>query len=222
MISKKLAIDVLNEALATGADYAEIFYEDSSSNSISIENGKVETATSNALCGVGLRLLKENQCIYGYTNDLSKKGLFALANSLNKSLNGKRVLTVDNLDMIRCKNRNPVVNSYKNISIQEKIDLVKEGVSEIESLKDPRIVRYIGNFGHNTRFVAVFNSKGKWFKRETEFARLAYMVVTADENSFETGFEGPGCQLDISYFKNKVKARDVAIAVASAPLIPSG
>ena len=126
MISKKLAIDVLNEALATGADYAEIFYEDSSSNSISIENGKVETATSNALCGVGLRLLKENQCIYGYTNDLSKKGLFALANSLNKSLNGKRVLTVDNLDMIRCKNRNPVVNSYKNISIQEKIDLVKE------------------------------------------------------------------------------------------------
>ena len=218
MISKKLAIDVLNEALATGADYAEIFYEDSSSNSISIENGKVETATSNALCGVGLRLLKENQCIYGYTNDLSKKGLFALANSLNKSLNGKRVLTVDNLDMIRCKNRNPVVNSYKNISIQEKIDLVKEGVSEIESLKDPRIVRYIGNFGHNTRFVAVFNSKGKWFKRETEFARLAYMVVTADENSFETGFEGPGCQLDISYFKNKVKARDVARKAAETAL----
>ena len=218
MISKKLAIDVLNEALATGADYAEIFYEDSSSNSISIENGKVETATSNALCGVGLRLLKENQCIYGYTNDLTKKGLFALANSLNKSLNGKRILTVDHLDMIRCKNRNPVVNSYKNISIQEKIDLVREGVSEIESLKDPRIVRYIGNFGHNTRFVAVFNSKGKWFKRETEFARLAYMVVTADENGFETGFEGPGCQLDISYFKNKVKARDVARKAAETAL----
>ena len=31
MVSKKLAIDVLNEALATGADYAEIFYEDSHS-----------------------------------------------------------------------------------------------------------------------------------------------------------------------------------------------
>ena len=29
MISKKLAIDVLNVALSTGADYAEIFYEDS-------------------------------------------------------------------------------------------------------------------------------------------------------------------------------------------------
>ena len=29
MLSKKLAIEVLNEALATGADYAEIFFEDS-------------------------------------------------------------------------------------------------------------------------------------------------------------------------------------------------
>ena len=28
MLSKKLAIEVLNAALATGADYAEIFYED--------------------------------------------------------------------------------------------------------------------------------------------------------------------------------------------------
>ena len=52
MISKKLAIDVLNEALSTGADYAEIFYEDSHSHNVVIENGKVETSGSNSLCGV--------------------------------------------------------------------------------------------------------------------------------------------------------------------------
>ena len=69
MISKKLAIEVLNAALETGADYAEIFYEDSSAHSVLIENGKVETSSSNSLCGVGLRLLKNKQCVYGYTND---------------------------------------------------------------------------------------------------------------------------------------------------------
>ena len=46
MISKKLAIEVLNAALETGADYAEIFYEDSSAHSVMIENGKVETTSS--------------------------------------------------------------------------------------------------------------------------------------------------------------------------------
>ena len=40
MISKSLAIIVLNAALETGADYAEIFFENSSGNGLSIENGK--------------------------------------------------------------------------------------------------------------------------------------------------------------------------------------
>ncbi len=219
MVSKKLAIDVLNEALATGADYAEIFYEDSHAYSLSIENGKVETSTSNIMNGVGLRLLKENQSVYGYTNDLTRKGLIALAQSLRASFHGERLVTVEKLDMIRVKNRNPVNNSYDNISREEKIALVREGIEEIQKLNDPRIVRYIGNFLDNHRFVAVFNSKGKWFKRDTEFGRLAYMIVAADQNGFETAFEGPGCQQDISYFRNVVHAKEVALKAAKTALL---
>ena len=219
MVSKKLAIDVLNEALATGADYAEIFYEDSRDYSLSIENGKVETSNSNLRNGVGLRLLKENQCVYGYTSDLTRKGLVALAQSLRASFHGERLITVEKLDMIRVKNRNPVNNSYEQISREEKIALVKEGVEEIQKLNDPRIVRYIGNFVNSHRFVAVFNSKGKWFKRDTEFGRLAYLVVAADQNGFETAFEGPGCQQDISYFRNVVHVKEVALKAAKTALL---
>ena len=218
MLSKKLAIEVLNEALSTGADYAEIFYEDSHSSSFSIENGKVETASSNSMCGVGLRLLKENQCVYGYTNNLSKKGLLDLANSLNKSFHGERLITVTNLEMIRKKNNNPIGLSYDDVPLEEKIALVREGVDEIYSIKDPRIVRTIGSLSSNHRFVAVFNSKGKWFKRDTEFGRLAYVVIVADQNGFETGFEGPGAQGDINYFRTKVKAREVARKAAETAL----
>ena len=55
MISKKLAIEVLNAALETGADYAEIFYEDSSAHSVMIENGKVEIdkPIKNVCCDTG-------------------------------------------------------------------------------------------------------------------------------------------------------------------------
>ena len=219
MVSKKLAIEVLNEALATGADYAEIFYEDSHAYSLSIENGKVETSTSNVANGVGLRLLKDNQCVYGYTNDLSKKGLVSLAQSLRSSFKGERKITVEKLDMIRAKNRNPVINSYDNVSREEKIALVREGISAIEELKDPRIVRYIGSFVNSHRFVAIFNSKGKWFKRDSEFGRLAYVTVVANQNGFETGFEGPGCQQDISYFRTVKKPREVALKAAKTALL---
>ena len=229
MISKKLAIDVLNESLSTGADYAEIFFEDSTYYVTSLENGKVETSTSGSACGVGLRLLKENQCVYGYTNDLSKKGLLDLANSLNKSFHSERLITVTKLDMIRGKNRNPVSNSYDSISREEKIALLKEGIAEIEKDKDPRIVRYLSYFINNHRFVAVFNSKGKWFKRDSEFGRLIFNVIAADQNGFETAFEGPGCQQDISYFKSKVdvvelarKTVNTALKMLTAKECPSG
>ncbi|MCQ2776117.1 MAG: TldD/PmbA family protein [Bacilli bacterium] len=222
MINKKLAILVLNEALSTGADYAEIFYEDSHAKAISIENGKVETATSSSMNGVGLRLLLKNQCVYGYTNDLSKKGLLALASSLKKSFNGKQIIEVKELKTIKCKNRNPIGRSYDDVSKQEMIDLVRQGTDEILAMNNPKIVRSIGNFASNYRFVAVYNSKGKWFKRASEFGRMAFMVVCADENGFETSFEGPGAQQDINYFKDVINVKELARKTAEKGLLILG
>ena len=222
MISKKLAILVLNEALSTGADYAEIFFEDSHSNSIAVENGKVDSTNSSSLCGVGLRLLLKNQCVYGYTNDLSKKGLLQLANSLSKSFNGKRLIEVKELKQIRAKNRNPIGRSYDDVPKEEIISLIKSGTDEIAALKDPRIVRYIGSFASQVKFVAVFNSKGKWFKRASEFGRIAFSVVAADQTGFETGFEGPGSQKDINYFYNVLNVKEVAKKAAKTALLMLG
>ena len=218
MISKKLAIEVLNEMLATGADYAEIFYENSHSTGVTIENGKVSSSSYGITSGAGLRLLKENRCVYGYTSDLTKKGLIDLAKSLNKSFNGDRLLTVTKLEMIRSKNRNQIARSYDDVPLKEKIDLAREGTKEIESVKDPRIVRYTGSFGNSVRDVTIFNSKGKWFSKKTEFARLAYAIVVADENGMETSFVGPGCQMDMSFFKDKAKPREVARKAAEVAL----
>ena len=229
MIPKKLAIEVLNEMLSTGADYAEIFFEESNSSNVAIENGKVSSSGGNITSGAGLRLLKENQTVYGFTSDLTRKGLLALARDLNKSFHGERLLTVEKLDFIKVKNRNPIIRSYNDVSQEEMIALVREGIDEIESMKDPRIVRYIGMFGANHRTVAVYNSKQKWFKRDTEFARLIYSVVVADQNGMETGFEGPGCQQDISYFHRVVnpkqvarKAAETALKMLTAAECPSG
>ncbi len=229
MISKKLAIEVLNAGLETGADYSEIFYENSNYYSLALENGKVNVSTSSLQCGVGIRLLKETRCVYGYTNDLSKKGLLKLATDLSKSFNGKRIKTVTKLDMVRGKNRNPIVDSYLSHERNEKIGLLKEGINAINELKDPRIVRTIGSFAEHHREVAIFNSKEKWFKRDTEFGRVAFMIVAADQNGFETSFTGPGTQTSIDFFKKKIDIKkeavhtaEVALKMLSAKECPSG
>jgi DNA-binding CsgD family transcriptional regulator len=59
MLTRETINAVLQKALSTGADFAEIFVDDTVSNGISIIDGKVETAVSGRDFGVGIRLLKE-------------------------------------------------------------------------------------------------------------------------------------------------------------------
>ena len=219
MVSKKLALEVINDSLSTGADYSEIFFEDSHSNQVLVENGKVHGSTSNSMCGVGLRLLQGNRSVYGYTNDLSKKGLMTLSKNLSASFSGNRVLTVDGFTQIKCVNRNPIKDSYDNHSLEEKISLVKEGLDEIKLLNDPRIVRTQGAFASSHRSITIFNSKGKYFTRDSEFGRMFFIVIAANQNGIETAFEGPGAQQDISYFKNAINIKELARKTAKTALI---
>ena len=230
MISKKLAIEVLNVSLSTGADYAEIFYEDSHTVGVLLENGKVEASSSNSLNGVGLRLLKGNQCIYGYTNDLTRKGLLALANSLNKSFSGKQTVFVDHLDKVKAKDRNKIKQSYDEVPLEDKVALLKEADAAILEANDPRIIRRICRMNCWHRGVAVFNSKSLWFKRDTEFAHTAVGVIATDGKGFQQGFEGVGCQDDLSFYRTEAgslvnaakRASKTAIALLSAAECPAG
>ena len=79
MISKSLALKVLNEGLATGGDYAEIYLEQNDSQAITLENGKVETNGNRRSYGAGIRILNDLKSVYGYTSVLSAKSLITLA-----------------------------------------------------------------------------------------------------------------------------------------------
>lgn len=219
MISKKVAIEVLNAGLSTGADYAEIFFENSRYNNVAVENGKVNVSTSKSMCGVGLRLLKNNQCVYGYTNNLTKSGLIKHALSLAGSFNGERIKTVTDFEVVKVKNRNPIKDSYDNHTREEKIALLKEGIDEINKINDPRIVRTQAYFTSQHRFVQLYNSKGKTFKRDSEFGRFMFMVVCADENGIETSIEGPGTQVGYNFFTDTINVRKVARETAEKGLL---
>ena len=65
MITKSTAIEVLNEALATGADFAEIYLEEDDQTTIRMDNGKVESCDDKLTRGAGIRLLKDLRSVYG-------------------------------------------------------------------------------------------------------------------------------------------------------------
>ncbi|WP_301007456.1 PmbA/TldA family metallopeptidase, partial [Faecalibaculum rodentium] len=68
MLKKEQLERLLTEAMDSGADFAEIFEEDAVSESLSMLDGKVENVDRALREGTGIRLYKDLQTAYGYSN----------------------------------------------------------------------------------------------------------------------------------------------------------
>ena len=199
MLSKKLAKDILNTCLTTGGDFAEIFYEEHYSSSISLEGDKVDSAGDTLVTGVGIRILKELRSVYGHTNDLSKKNLLQLASNLSKSFEGKQVKTVENLKSKKIKLVNQPIETYKDLDKKEVISVLKK-CEKIISEYDKRIVRVQTGFTSDWQDVTIFNSNGYIFKDHREHGRLFLLSVASENGKIETRFDGPGTQKGWEFF----------------------
>ena len=68
MLKKTAVENILTAALESGADFAEIYAEEAKRSSISMVNGKIESALGGMDYGAGVRLFFGNQAIYGFSN----------------------------------------------------------------------------------------------------------------------------------------------------------
>ena len=73
MLDKKLIKKVLDQALSTAADFAEVFIEDKFQTSANMVSSKVQAVNNAKVFGVGIRVAKGYHRVYGYTNS-SKRG----------------------------------------------------------------------------------------------------------------------------------------------------
>lgn len=218
MANKKQYIEILNAALSTGADFAELFYENRISKGVSLENGKVENAATANSHGVGIRLLLGLKSVYGYTNDTSHKAVLQLASSLANSFEEKRQITVEKLINKKVQNLHPVEISYKNTSLEEIVNYLKPAGKLIKDF-DKKIIRSKVNLSCSCVENTIINSDGYIFKNYKEFGRVGIIAVANEEERFETGYESAGSMSGFEFFINKTDINSLAEKAAKAALI---
>ena len=89
MLDKSKLKFLLDESLKTGADFAEIFFEDTNRSSLRVTSGEVTDTSFSNIHGAGVRLIKNSDVVYGYTNDITEKSLFDLIKKLRGSFTGE-------------------------------------------------------------------------------------------------------------------------------------
>ena len=69
MLNRKELERYLGLCMASEADFAEIYEEEETSETISSLNAEVESVNRTVKSGAGIRLFKGVQSVYGFTND---------------------------------------------------------------------------------------------------------------------------------------------------------
>lgn len=227
MLKEQVIKDVLQAALSTGGDFAEIFMEDRHDQNITMIGGIVETANAGRTYGAGIRIFAGNNSIYGYTNDTSRENLVKVAKDIASSI--AEVPKNLGIDLVKkCVTIiNPIEIMPVTVSKKEKIDWMKVASHEAKQYHE-EITQVTSSYNDHVQNIMVANSEGVWAEDQRVRTRLRVASVASANGEMQTGSKDIGAHVGLDIYNEDVlksigrEASRIAKTMAHAELCPSG
>ncbi len=188
MFTKETAAKVLEQALSSGGDFAEIFAEDTRHASISLGAGKVDGSVSARIYGAGVRIFKNNFYSYAYTSDLSEESLLKTAAKAAQTLREKSLFQCVNFVDYPFENRHQIEINPIDAEREQKVALLRQASQVIYS-GGCQIVRTDVSFSAVDQQVLICNSDGFWGSDKRIRSSVRMSAIAEDSGRRYSGFE---------------------------------
>ncbi len=227
MIARELCQRVLQRALATGGDYAEIFAENTLNHSINMIADRVETINDTLVAGAAVRVYKGLRSVMATTIDTSEEGLLRCAEKAADAL-GEGTAPMEILLRERIfGDIHPVKIVPSTVSNREKIAILKEGyyAAKEYDLAITQVDATILDVDHN---ILIANSEGLYTQDRQIRTRMALMAVAEKNGETQTASYNPGRRMGLEMFdlippkSVGEKAAKQAITMVNAGYCPAG
>lgn len=227
MLSKQLIEDVLNAALSTGGDFAEIFAEDRTNSAISIIGGIVENATSGRDYGIGIRIYKGFNSVYAYTNKSDRDSLIKTAKKAAQAMLGDHIDLSINLIKQDVLNNHKILQSPKKVEKQRKIEAMMRAYNAAKNYDECISQVSINHMDHH-QHIMIANSEGLWKEDDRTRNRIMIKSVANKNGEMQTGGINPGAMRGFEFIENLDlesigrEASRIAKTMVNAQYCPSG
>ena len=201
MLEKHIVEKIIDIALSTGGDFAEVFVEKKNSTNLFMIDGKIESSISGRDFGVGIRIFKGVFSVYGYTNDVTEENLIETTKKIAKSIEGTKEDITINLIKQDIENINKIKIFPESIKKSEKIDLMRIASHSAKNY-DPLISQTRVSLGDVKQNILVANSEGLWVTDERVRGRISIESIATDGNDMQTGRVSPGASAGFEFFKS--------------------
>lgn len=199
MFEKKSLERIINKALDSAADFAEIFVEKTFQSSITMQSNNIENAVNNDKFGVGIRVAKGHQSVYGYTNKADEETLLDLANDLATAFSGTRAKKAITLPKMKKGDKHQIKRKPDTVDIKEKVDLVKRANQAARNYsKDISQVNL--SYMDTVQNVWIASSEDIYVHDERIRTRLGIHSVAKNEDDMQSGFNGPGGHYGFEFY----------------------
>ncbi|MBR5339102.1 MAG: TldD/PmbA family protein [Lachnospiraceae bacterium] len=230
MLTKQKLEAYLSRCMESAADFAEIFEQFEEYEMLETLDLKVEKASRKVTAGLGVRLYREVQSVYGYTNDSSEEAILALVDDLRAAIGeaaeGAGEKAVE-LTRVEYENRNPVKVDYREVSLEDKAELIFRAERAAKA-QDERIVKTAGKLLNVREEVQISNSEGRLVSDVRVRTRMMMSAYASENGVFMEGGDRPGAGKGLEFFEEKTpeeigkEAARQAIVMLSARDCPSG
>lgn len=227
MLKRSSVENIITAALETGADFAELYAEQTEQGSIGMVNGRVETAQSGLICGAGIRLFFGTQAIYGYANDMSEKNLIQIARGCAEAMKSRVRHSRKNWRESVRPCINPIRILPKNTAKSQKAEYLRLA-AEAAKAYSPAITQTRTGFLEVSKHVLVANSEGVWGEEDRVRTRFTVEAVASSASEKQSGHFGPGGSEGMELFERinvEETAREaarIAVTMLGAKPCPAG
>lgn len=159
-VSTEMLQKVIGAAMSKGGDYADLFFEHKITNSLGLEDGKVNRAYSNIDFGVGIRVLKGDQTGFAYSETITLEDMLNAAKMAANIANSNAEFKFgDVLEKIP-SNYYPILNKWQDVSVKDKVPFVQKINDKVFGL-DEKVLKVNAFLNDETSSVLFYNSEGR-------------------------------------------------------------
>lgn len=219
MISKELAQKVLNVALQTGADLAEIYVEDVVSLQLGMDDSRLERAVRGADRGAGIRVFFGNLVTYAYTDMLDETSLMNAAQAAASAGSGSGKSQIIDLAERQSPLEYAVEKPFDSMSVADKAALLSK-IDEVARAYSPFIVQVSAGYLELRRHMWLFNSAGLQVEDDRFFTEIRAGAVARKNGTLQRVHEGFGGRVGLELLdRNDALAKTRGLAESAVRML---
>ena len=210
----------------TNADDGELYLENSRSESISFDDGKLRHAGYNASQGFGLRAIQGEVIGYAHSSTIDEKAIKHAGKTVKLVSSDCSKTTEPPSKAFRAlySQDDPIIS----VPFDKKVEILKEIDDYTRSL-DKRVVQVNANFGASIQQIAILRIDGNLTTDIRPMARINISVIVEQNGRRESGSSGAGGRFDLaslltrkSWQKHVKESLRIAITNLKSSPAPAG